>query len=165
MRHHVCGDNFCWCEIQTLTFALQNTKLSLVYYCLSLWSSIDDRLRALTHAACGAMCWEAAGLKGKQPFSCCQVQTWMWAQTQTYACFPNDYGDWCKLPQLIIRSHITPKPPAEKGSCTAFTCVYSHVSSAHFLQNASSGFHANPAVQIQIGDWLFSLHVVWGSGI
>ena len=51
-----------------------------------------------------------------------------------------------------------------KASCRErFLHVLAHV--CVVMHALSSGLHANPAVQIQIGDWLFSLHVVWGSGI
>lgn len=86
---------------------------------------------------------------------------------QTRTGFPNDYRDWCRLPGLIIPSHITLKPPAEKGSCSSFPmCLVCTYPPERVLGFACQPRSANPDWRLVIfsscgvGLWYIKAH--WG---
>lgn len=129
----IYGNICCWCETPALAFALERSKGRLVYYSASVLMT-------------GRARWLMA--------SCCFNGGRFHVVTRKHAFgFPNGFWDWCRLPRLIIPSRITPKPsspPVERGPRMPWMCPRSGGRRRGVLR-------ARPAVQIQIGDWLFSL--------
>lgn len=89
------------------------------------------------------------------------------AREHWLACLSNDYGVWCRLPQLIIHSHITLKPPKQRGSCMSSVCVCVCVESClictcppeHFLGVCM------PALQCKNPDWGLVIFSSCGVGL
>lgn len=148
---------------------LQLLKITLLYH--SIYSTVLIYLNCFSDHSClkyqTQPCllrlvlywWQAVSID-----SCCRTDGW--GKTAIFLLcakmhvnrlwLPNDKCDWCRLPGQIIPCCIT--LTCSSHVCHVCTAVYCTHSSGCVLVFAWQPYTVNP-------DWLFSLHVVSGSGI